>query len=85
MSDGWVRMIDDRFHYIMEGTSMCGEYIAMPRRPLSRAPVGKSCSRCLKSLKIFDKVLERFQDDDVCIKYPESVKRIIRNTLEAVR
>lgn len=86
MSDGWERMrMDEKFHYFMGGCSMCGVYISSSLHALCRAPVRKSCSRCLKNLKIYQKIIERFQDDDVCINYPRAVKMLIRETMEACR
>lgn len=84
MTDGWEKMMDDRFHYIMEGSSMCGEYISMPKHPMTSVSDSVRCKKCERNFKIFLKVIERFQDDDICINYPHAVKLIIRNTLEAM-
>lgn len=84
MKDGWELMrMDEKFHYFKDGMSMCGVYNSNPAHPLSRASVYKSCQRCKKNLAVFDKIIERFQDDDVCIRFPRAVKMLIRETMEA--
>jgi hypothetical protein len=83
--DGWERMrMDEKFHYFKDGRSMCGVYISNPSHPLAKSPASQSCQRCKKNLVVFDKIVERFQDDDGMIRYPRMIKMIIRETLEAV-